>query len=265
MNTLSDKKYWDDGYLRSDRGAGLPDLADFRNLPDKRVIEAIEGIGLRGKRVLELGAGDSNVLLTLSRRWPSVATFVGLDYSTAGCGSLARRAQAVGVDVSVVNADMFQPPQDLVGKFEVVYSVGLAEHFVQLGEVLAAMRSFVAPGGVIFTLIPNMAGVIGKLTMRYNRSVYEIHNPHNMRSFLAGHAQAGLEVMRAGYMCSTNFGVLSSCFGTTRQKGWKLYVFLTRVSKALWLFESKVMELPKSALLSPYMYALSRIRTETPC
>lgn len=262
MNNLSDQKYWDDGYLRNDRGEMLPDLTDFRHLPDRRVIEALEGLGVKGKAVLELGAGDSSILLTLSRRWRSEATFVGLDYSNAGCASLVRRARAAQVEVSVVNADMFQAPQELVEKFDIVYSVGLVEHFVQLAQVLSAKRAFVSPGGTIFTVIPNMSGIIGKLTKRYNRAVYEIHNPHNMRSFLEGHAHAGLEVVRAGYLCSTNFGVLSSCFDTSKARGWRLYVVLSRVSKALWLFESKVFELPKSAFFSPYMYAVSRIRTE---
>lgn len=259
MNNLSDQKYWNDGYLRTHRGEALPDLEDFRHLPDKRVIEALNGLGLSGKKILELGAGDSSVLLILSRRWRSVSTFVGLDYSSVGCASLTRRAQAVGVDVSVVNADMFSAPEELAGKFDVVYSIGLVEHFVQLEQVLAAKRSFVAPGGMIFTLIPNMSGAIGKLTKRFNKAVYEVHNPHNMQSFLEGHARAGLRVVRAGYLCSTNFGVLSSCFDTSKARGWRIYLFLSRVSKALWLFESKVTELPKSAFFSPYIYAVSRI------
>lgn len=264
MNNLSDQKYWDDGYLRNGRGETLPDLADFRNLPDRRIIDAIEGLGLRGKRVLELGAGDSSILLALSRHLRSASTFVGLDYSNAGCASLARRARGAGVDVQVVNTDMFSPPQELVGKFDVVYSVGLVEHFVQLSQVLAAKGRFLAPGGMVFTLIPNMSGVIGKLTRRFNKDVYDIHNPHDMRSFLEGHAQAGLEVVRAGYLCSTNFGVLSSCFDASKARGWRLYVLLSRVSKALWLFESKFIELPKSAFLSPYIYAVSRINTRLP-
>lgn len=260
MSNLSRQKYWDDGYLRSDRGEALPDLQDFRRLPDRRLMDAIEKLDLRGKSVLELGAGDSNILLILSHRWQSVSTCVGLDYSSAGCASLTRRARALGVDVSVIHADMFSPPADLTRRFDVVYSVGLVEHFTQLEHVLAAKRQFLAVGGTMFTVIPNMSGIIGNLTKRFNRSVYEIHNPHNMESFLQGHKRAGLEVVRAGYLCSTNFGVLSSCFATNKTSEWRWYVFLSRLSKALWLFESRIAELPKTAFFSPYIYAVSRIR-----
>lgn len=259
MNNLSHQKYWDDGYRRLGRGGTLLDLDDFRYLPERRVVETIESVGLKGKRVLELGAGDSDILLNLSRRWQSVSTFVGLDYSNAGCISLSRRAKAVGLDLSVVHADMFSAPDELAGGFDVVYSIGLVEHFVDLAQVLAAMRHFLAPGGVILTLIPNMRGLIGKLTRRYNSAVYDIHNPHDLRSFLDGHARAGLEVIRSAYLCSTNFGVLSSCFDTSEAKGWRSYVLLSRLSKFLWLVESKLTELPKSAFFSPYMYAVSRI------
>ncbi len=261
MNNLSDRKYWDDGYLRTDRDEALPDLDDFRRLPDKRLIEALEALGLKGKRILELGAGDSSVLLILSRRWGSSSEFVGLDYSSVGCASLARRAEAAGVDVSVVQADMFLAPDDLTHKFDIVYSIGLVEHFDRLDRVLATKRRFLKRGGgMIFTLIPNMSGVIGKLTKRFNKAVYEIHNPHDMQSFLDGHERAGLEVVRSGYLCSSNFGVLSSCFETRDAYGWNFYVFLSRVSKVFWLFESKVVELPKTAFLSPYLYAVSRVK-----
>ncbi|MGB6451679.1 MAG: class I SAM-dependent methyltransferase [Steroidobacteraceae bacterium] len=260
MNNLTERKYWDDGYLRTDRGAALPDLDDFRHTPDKRIVEALEALDLKGKVILELGAGDSDILLILSRRWGSVSRFVGLDYSDTGCTSLSRRANAVGVDVSVVQADMFCAPKDLTHKFDIVYSVGLVEHFAQLESVLACKRRFLKPGGVILTVIPNMSGLIGKLAKRFNKAVYDIHNPHNMRSFLDGHARAGLEVVRSGYLCSTNFGVLSACFEASGAPGWKFYVFLSRLSKASWLFESKITELPKTAFLSPYLYAVSHVK-----
>lgn len=262
MNNLSQQKYWDDGYRLLDRGESLPDLDDFRFLPERRCVEAIESVGLKGKRVLELGAGDSDILLLLSRRWQSVSNFVGLDYSSTGCASLTRRAGAAGLDVTVVNADMFSAPEELIKEFDVVYSIGLVEHFLNLAEVLGATSRFVAPGGTIVTIIPNMSGAIGKLTKRLNRAVYEIHNPHNLLSFLEGHARAGLEVLRAGYLCSTNFGVLSSCFDTSNARGWRVYVSLSRLSKALWLFESRIAELPKSAFLSPYIFAVSRTKAD---
>lgn len=259
-DTLTDREYWNAGYRRVARSDGLPDLGDFRHLAEKRTVEAIEALDLTGKSVLELGAGDSTILLTLARKWGRACTFAGLDYADAGCDSLRRRAESIGAALSVFQADLFSPPPELLGRFDVVYSVGLVEHFTELERVLAAARRFLKPGGLMFTLIPNLRGVYGPFVKRYNRAVYEIHNPHDLKSFRAGHERAGLDVLRSGYLCSTHFGMLSACFPSRSGRGWKLYGLLYRVTLALNLFESRVVKLPATALLSPYLYTVSRPR-----
>jgi hypothetical protein len=96
------------------------------------------------------------------------------------------------------------------------------------------------------------------LTKRLNREVYEMHNPHNWDSFLEGHRRAKLSVTAGGYLGSSNFGVLSSCFEHRRGLPWHVYVFLTRISKAISLVESKLGNFPASEAFSPYIYAISR-------
>jgi SAM-dependent methyltransferase len=184
-----------------------------------------------------------------------------MDYSDAGCELLRRRGNHLAIEIEVVNSDLFQPPEDLIGGFDVVYSAGLVEHFANLGDVLAALARFLRPGGELVTIIPNMHGILGPLTKRWNKEVYDIHNPHSLATFLAGHADAGLQVIRSGYLCSSNFGVLSACFQGGARKGAGTYKWLSRLTKALWWYESRAFELPKTAWLSPYMYAISRAST----
>lgn len=260
MNNLTDRDYWNTGYLRARQTCTLPDLSDFRYLSQRRTIEAIETLQLNGKSVLELGAGDSTILLALAKRWGATSTFAGLDYSDAGCESLRQRANAIGAHISVFQADLFSPPLHLTTQFDVVYSLGLVEHFVELDRVLAAAIRFLKPNGLMFTMIPNMRGVYGPFVKRYNRAVYDLHNPHNLTSFLQGHDRAGLEVIRSGYLCSTHFGMLSACFASPSARGWKLYALLYKFTLVCNLFESKIAKLPSTALLSPYLYAISRIR-----
>jgi hypothetical protein len=102
-----------------------------------------------------------------------------------------------------------------------------------------------------------MAGSIGHFTRLFNRKIYEMHNPHDWHSFLEGHREAGLTVISGGYLGSINFGVLSSCFEKHEGLPWHIYVFLTRLTKALWLVESKLGDLPSSRMFSPYIYAIS--------
>lgn len=256
-DALTTSEYWDTGY---GPGASMEPLrrGDFRRHADLRVVESIEALGLEGRRVLEVGAGNSAMLTALATRLGGKARFTGLDYAPAGCRMLVERAKREGAVVEVVHQDLFAPSPALDGQFDVVFSIGVVEHFTDLGAVLRVMRRFLAPGGRMFTLIPNMRGVPGSLVRHYNRVIYDLHMPHDMTSFVAGHRAAGLEVERTGFLCSTNFGVLSSCFRSPADPGFTTYKWLSRASKALWLLESRVGDLPALPAFSPYLIAVSR-------
>ena len=75
---------------------------------------------------------------------------------------------------------------------------------------------------------------------------------------LDGHRRAGLRVLAGGYLGSSNFSVLSSCLKQRRGISWHTYVFLSRLSKAVSLAESRLGNLPASRMFSPYIYAISR-------
>lgn len=121
-----------------------------------------------------------------------------------------------------------------------------------------AKRNYLNEHGLMFTLIPNMAGSIGFFTRLFNRGVYEMHNPHDLVSFLEGHRKAGMAVLYGGYLGSNNYGVLSSCFNERRGLSWHAYVLLTRLSKAVGYLECKLGDFPVSKSFSPYIYAISR-------
>ena len=181
-----------------------------------------------------------------------------MDYSAQGCDLLAERAKRDDIRVQVIHEDMFSETSQWHGHFDVVYSFGVVEHFADLSRGLAAMRRYLSPGGTMVTFIPNMAGVLGALTRRWNRAVYEKHVPHDWPSFKSGHHKAGLTLESGGYLGSVNFGTISSCFTEKSGLAWHTYVFLTRLSKAIWLFESTICSLPATKTFSPYIYAVSR-------
>ena len=254
---LTTPAYWEATYAGSDLEP--LQVEGYRYFSSRKVVECIGRLIDEGSRVLEIGAGNSAILTYLARQYGRHASFTGLDYSERGCTMLTRRAQAEGVQVEIVQRDLFEAPPAELTQFDLVYSVGVVEHFQDLGAVLAAKRRFLAPHGRMLTIIPNMAGILGTLTRRYNRRVYDAHVPHTMRSFLQGHAAAGLQVQASGYLCSSNFGVLSSCFASASDPGWTTYLWLTRLTKGLWKLESAIGELPHSQLLSPYLFAVATL------
>lgn len=257
MTNLTDKNDWERGYVSR---RNIDDLKlDWRNLTNRLIVEKIEELKLDNKRILEIGAGDSQWLPYFAKKYCD-SRFAGLDYTNAGCERLALRAamlRGTGT-IEIYQQDMFAEHSELHGQFDIVMSFGVVEHFTQLHRALLAKRNYLKEQGLMFTLIPNMAGSIGYLAKCFNPNVYEMHNPHAWDSFLDGHHKAGLAVMSGGYLGSTNFGTLSGCFRRPGGLSWHAYVFLTRLSKVIGLVESKLGFLPSNKMFSPYIYAVSR-------
>jgi SAM-dependent methyltransferase len=258
MNALTRQEHWDQGYLRRqdtiDCGIG------WRYHTNVLILRLIESIGLEGKNILEIGAGDSQWLPYLARKHPK-GHFAGLDYSKIGCDKLAKRVAHLceHICIDVYQEDFLVADSPLHGRFDLVFSFGVVEHFAALSQVLSAKRRYMKGGGLMLSLIPNMAGVIGHLTNLFNREIYDMHNPHDWDSFAEGHRQAGLTIISGGYLGFTDFGVLSSCLKSGAGFSWHAYVFLSRLSKAIWWLENRWGDLPATRALSPYIYSLSSI------
>lgn len=80
---------------------------------------------VRGKRVLEVGAGSGRDSLALAR---SGAIAIVLDYSPASLRLVQQQARAQGLPVHLVHADALAMPfRD--GSIDIVFHQGLLEHF----------------------------------------------------------------------------------------------------------------------------------------
>jgi len=160
-------------------------------------------------------------------------------------------------NLELLKRDFFDVGQ-YEAKFDFVYSHGVVEHFADLKEVLKAHSLYLSNDGHMLTTIPNLSGILGTLTRILNRRIYDMHVPHDLRSFLQGHEAAGLEVLDYGYLCSNNFGVLGSC--VTKKPGavWATYASLSLISLLTWHLEDRVHELPTSKTFSPYIFVLSK-------
>lgn len=257
MKYLTDHEMWDQTYKSHDE---LSELSfDWRNYLSRAIAEKIEKIDLQRKKILEIGAGNSQWLPYFAKKYPQ-SMFAGLDYSKTGCEKLASRIAATGVADRVViyYQDIFMIDSQIHGEFDVILSFGVVEHFSDLSQILSNINKYLKNDGIMFTLIPNMAGSIGYLTRIFNKKIYDTHNPHDLRSLLDGHRKAGMEILSKGYLGSTGYSVLSSCFNEKSGAPYHIYVFLSRLSKAIWYIESKLGDLPASKVFSPYIYVVSR-------
>jgi len=258
---LTDGNYWEGAYNSRDGNAGPFDAKDWRNFAGIQFLEKLEKLGLDRKKVIEIGGGDAQLLCHLSGRHPE-SEFSVLDFSPAGCSMAAERAAREKVKLNVHCGDVFSPPEALKGAYDLVLSYGLAEHFADLAGILSAKKVFLKPGGTVFTLIPNLASPVYRyLCGRWSAEVLKKHVLHDLESLKKGHERAGLKIAEAGYLSSVEFGMLSMAVVNMEKKRkldlW-LYLWLTRLGKAVHFLEYRGIKVPSSALFSPYIYAAGR-------
>jgi cyclopropane fatty-acyl-phospholipid synthase-like methyltransferase len=182
----------------------------------------------------------------------------GLDASRPGCDKAREVLERARVPGEVVHADLFEPPPELLGRFAAVASFGLVEHFGDTARCLAACARYLAPGGLLVTSIPNLAGALGPLQRALDRAVYEIHVPLTATALARAHARAGLEVVDARYLMFANASLLVA--ERHRGKAWHgtLRRALSASSKLCWGLERLGVPLPPNRVTSPYVVCTAR-------
>ena len=107
---------------------------------------------LRGSRILEVGCGRGATLLDLAARGAQV---VGLDYAQSSIATCETLRSAAGLDgaADFLLGDARALPFD-AGSFDLVYSIGLLEHFEQPNVLLAEQRRVLKPGGFLLVQVP---------------------------------------------------------------------------------------------------------------
>lgn len=180
-DSLTDRQFWDNYYPNKE--PIMPFVAHWKNFVWVQIARKLEELGLEGKSILEVGGGDAALLCYLAKKHPT-STFAILDYSPVGCARALQRAKQEGVNLSVYEADLFHPPKETLGAFDIVISFGVVEHFPDLSAVLRAKKALVADSGLLFTLIPNLASPIYGLLCRYfSQEIFDLHIPYNLTLF----------------------------------------------------------------------------------
>ena len=207
-----------------------------------------------GSKVLELGCARSAWLPYLSREFGF--TLSGLDYSELGAAQAAERLRATGIPAEIRCADLFAPPEDWVGAFDLVVWFGVAEHFEDTTAAIRAAARYLKPGGLMITEIPNMSGAVGWFQWWSNKPVYDIHVPLTAPQLATHHERAGLRVVDAAYVVPTDFGVIDpegippGLIGSIKRG--VLYA-LRLLTGAVWWLDARLGPLPATRLLSGFI------------
>src|SRR4029077_8642826 len=105
--------------------------------------------------------------------------------------------------------DVLDPPPSLLGRYRVVFSLGLAEHFRPTTSIVSALAGFLQPAGVLITVVPNMHGVVGLLQKLVDPAVYRVHVPLSPAELADAHRSCSLSVASAEHIMTANFSVVN--------------------------------------------------------
>lgn len=270
--TATDKageSYWDNAW----QTAALPRLVvpgdmSLRNHVRRCFHAFLSGVmaGQRGQRVIEVGCANSVWLPYFASEHGCSVT--GLDYSTTGCSSAQALLAAAGVEGKIFHGDVWAPPAELLGAFDLVFTYGLVEHFEPTEHILTALSKLLRPSGIMITIVPNMVGWVGQVQKHLNRQVFDIHVPIGLEDLQTAHQSAGLTPQQTNYLCSANFGVLNLDDAADNAPIRVVKKIITKALVALsalvwWIEDHSPLRLPPNQLTSPYVACVA-IKSDNP-
>lgn len=258
------KQYWNDSWIASEIPCPIdPHKLGVNNYTNRRFHEyfcqKFLGRKNQGLKLLEIGSARSAWLPYFAKEFGFKV--YGIDYSEIGCQQARQVLAKAAVEGEIICANFFDPPKNMLGLFDVVVSFGVAEHFTDTTACIAKFSQFLKPEGILITIIPNLTGLIGVLQKSLNKKVYDIHVPLNIRDLSLAHLQANLSVVECRYFISLNLGIINLNGLEANKLETRLKVFaqlyLSRLSKLIWLIESAFREFPQTALFSSYIICVA--------
>jgi 2-polyprenyl-3-methyl-5-hydroxy-6-metoxy-1,4-benzoquinol methylase len=208
-----------------------------------------------GKKLLELGCGGSAFLPYFSCEFGLQVD--GIDYSERGCELARQMCHVNGIDAQVVCSDFFHPPPEMLEAYDVVASFGVVEHFTDTEKTLAQFAKFLRPGGVMITTVPNLDGMVGLAQRTLASDIFGKHVVIKRDFFHRAHENAGLAIVRCGYLLFTNFGVVNLGVDPPLPKKVALSA-LKAATGLVWALEFTVGALPPNRVSSPYLLCIAR-------
>jgi 2-polyprenyl-3-methyl-5-hydroxy-6-metoxy-1,4-benzoquinol methylase len=205
MKSLTDVDYWEESVWKGQRPRRLILYRDS----DFELVGLLRRVAPGpSARVLEVGAGGSRVLPYLAREAGSRTTTI--DYAFGGCRLAAENFRVASARGDIV-CDDFLHSSIIPGQFDLVYSLGLIEHFDNLPSVVRAQLNYLKPGGALFLQSPNLQGVHGRSLRRLAPALLARHRVFGPSELAEAFQQAGVKNVETGYLGTFYFTLGADC------------------------------------------------------
>jgi len=238
---LTEKQTWEEYWDSKD------DVSEvvLRNNPFDKLFEKI----IKSKNIhtsIELGGFPGTYSVYLKKFFNVNSTL--LDYIVHE-KTTEKLSQANGLNkdsVTLIEADIFDYKPS--NKYDLVFSMGLIEHFNNTEEVAKIHLQFLEDKGTLFITLPNFSGFNGMIQRVFDNENYKKHNIECMDVKVLKMICEGLPLSKLNVYY---FGTFSLWLENEKERSITLRLFL----KSIW-FVGKVISkiLPfESKLFSPYI------------
>lgn len=239
-----------------------PILPDLRRLRDRRILALFRRYGnIGGKsRVLEIGCGQSMWLPCLARELD--CQVFGLDIEPYAAELARANLFGAGVRGEILCRDAFDANhnQDLLEKFDLIYSMGVMEHFDDAAERLSILARYLKPGGRILTTVPNLQGLNWWLQRFASLERLRMHVIYDTKRLASIHAHAGLEVLASGYagFCDGFVSAADAQTSLWRRKVHERLSWAFNMAGAFWTTVSREQWTPEMKWIAPHVFCVGR-------
>jgi len=222
-NALTSVEFWQDEFWQIG-DQDIPDLQIDVNDPEYRDLHRYLKQHLPAgaeTRLLELGCHPGRYLWYFHTYFGFQVE--GVEYVKPACQLTKDALASHEVAAKIHHGDLFTfEPED--GLYDIVFSLGVVEHFRDIRPVIRRHVDLAKPGGLVVIEVPNHAGLNGWLLKRVDQQVYEAHNRMSYRDLKRACDEIPeLEFVSGGYL--SRFNLSPSNFFQHMLKKWPLWFY----------------------------------------
>ncbi len=233
---------WESGSLS--RFTGLEKYLAINRRLDKLYKRHLE----RGeKKILEIGCARGKQLIYFAKEFGY--DVYGVDISEKGVEIAKNNLETAGIQGTILCQDIFQTTLE-EKSFDIVYSMGLIEHFENPSDIINVHLRLLKEGGILLISIPNYKKSLSYMLFKIFGKEKELINTHNLsimdknvfRDLFAG---KNIEVLMLDYFGPVD---ITSVFGFIK---FKILLYPAHLLNQILGYLTFFM--PGSAFLSPYL------------
>lgn len=239
-----------------------PVLPDIGRLRDRRIFELFLNHGglSEGSRILEIGCGRSPWLPFLALRLG--CRVAGIDIEPHAADLARANLAGAGAAGTIHCGDAFAltARPELRHTFDLVYSMGVLEHYDDAAARIAVLADYLKPGGRILTTVPNLQGMNWLLQRLADRRTLRAHVVYDRTLLARVHEAAGFSTIASGYAGFFDAHLASAAGATSRLRR----SLVGRTCRALgmgaeaWLRLCGERPAPELRYVSPHVFCAGR-------